>query len=151
MDTDHGADHGFSFVELLTVLVLIAAVAGLAFPAYSAVVRVFYDGMAISDLVAARTAVHGDTAKLLASGIVVTSGPAPLAIAPHVRVSPGVRLTVEASTTRKQPSGKGKGLESAPGQNRGDEVTYIFTATHRDGSVTYEMYEDGAIGVIARQ
>ncbi len=151
MDTDHGADRGFSFVELLTVLALLAAIAGLAFPAYTAVVRVFYDGVAISDLVAARTAVKGDTAKLPVSGIVVTSGPSPLAIAPHVRVSPGVRLTVEAATTGKQPPGKGKGLESAPGLNPGGEVTYIITATHRDGSVTYEMDEDGAIGVIARQ
>lgn len=136
---------GFSLVEMLIVTALVGVIAALAIPAYDGVRRVSFNAMALSDLVSARTAVASDTAKLPDSEtVIVTAGPASLSIAPHVRVSRGVKLTVEVTQSGGNGKGKGKGLETAPGQNKGVDG-YTIKASHIAGSATYEIDETGVI------
>lgn len=121
-------DAGFSLVELLLTVALVAILARLAAPAYLGARRVVYNNVALSDLVSARTALQGDPTKVPSSGTVVTVGPGRLSAAPHVKVSRSVRLTVRRNSTTSS-----------------GEPRYTITASHSLGSATYTVTESGRI------
>lgn len=142
---------GYTLNELLIAMALVGIVAALSLPSYGSISRLAFNSIALSDLTAARTAVASGTAKLpVKETTIVTSGPANLSIAPHVRVSRGVRLTVEVTSSDDDDDdkgkGKGKGLSTAPGQNKDGVVdSYTITARHTSGSATYATDESGLI------
>lgn len=151
-DTDpcarNAAARGYTLNELLIVMALVGIVAALSLPSYGSLSRVAFNSMALSDLTSARTAVASDTAKLpTTETTIVTSGPAALSIAPHVRVSRGVRLTIEVTSSDDdgEGKGKGKGASTAPGQNKDGVDGYTITASHGSGSAIYSTDESGRI------
>lgn len=147
--TGTARQRGFSLIELLAVTALVAIIGALAMPAYRSVRRLSYNAMALSDLMATRTAVASDTATLPSTEtVIITSGPAALSIAPQVRVSRGVRLVVEVTTSGGNGKGKGKGLDSAPGQNKGVDG-FVIRAQHTLGSASYSIDETGVISTSA--
>ena len=119
---------GFSLVELMVTVTLVAILARLAIPAYVGIRRGFYNSAALSNLMSARAAIQGDTAKLQASGTITAVGPVKLSIATHVYVGRNVRLTV----ARNNPTAKG-------------EPQYTITATHTLGTATYTVTQTGKI------
>lgn len=119
---------GYSLIELLVVCALVAILAALSVPSYSAARRVVYNNVALSDLMQARTVMQGQVANLKKGNVVVV-GPAAFPGTTVLRVSKNVRLTIQNTT---------------PGSAT-VEPKYTITAKHNLGTATYTVTEAGKV------
>ncbi len=120
-------DHGFSLIELMVVVALVAILAAMAIPAYSNVRRVAFNGAALTDLARARTLLVG-TVPNLPKGSWVIVGPGGIAKLPGLRVTRNVRMNLSISAPSSQAT-----------QN------FTVTTKHTKGSATYQTNQNGKI------
>lgn len=118
---------GYSLVELMVVCALVAILVALAIPSYSAMRKVFYNNVALNDLMQARTVMQGQVATLKTGSIVVV-GPAAFPGATMLRVSRNVRLTI----ANQSPTSSG-------------DPRYTITSKHNLGTATYTVTQTGKI------
>lgn len=110
---------GFSLVELMTAMAVLATLTALAIPAYSRVRQRFYDATALSDVLnagKALAAMDGTTSLSL-----TVLGPGAIPNLPGPRVSKGTKLTLSRSVERGTPTFLAQGSNT-----NGTGATYFF-------------------------
>jgi prepilin-type N-terminal cleavage/methylation domain-containing protein len=120
-----GTRRGFSLVELLTVLVVVATLTALALPAYSRVRQRFFDTTALTDVVNAGRALAALESSVAFAQTV--RGPGPIRLLPGPLVSNGTTVFVRRTVDRK------------------GGVTYLVRGSHAQGSGAVFFFENGKV------
>jgi type IV pilus assembly protein PilE len=116
---------GFTLVELLTALAIVAILSAMAVPSYATLRKRFYDATAMSDVVNAGKAVEGLDSN--AAFTVTVAGPGEIKGLPGPRVSKGTTLTVTRSVASN------------------GTATYTVTGSHSQGTGASYTFSGGKL------
>lgn len=126
IDARGPAEGGFSLVELMVTVSIVAILAALAVPSYNRIKQRFYDATALSDVVNAGKALAGTDSKTSFSQTV--RGPGAIKALPGPYVSRGTTLLVQRTVAKN------------------GSVTFLARASHQKGTgATYFVDDKGRV------